>query len=65
MWERINIQTCKEPPQAKKERKYVIYIVYTTLENILTKENLQMGNKVIKSVLSQWNIATHPRMDKN
>lgn len=65
MWEKINIQTCKEPPQTKKERKYIIYIVYTTLENILTKENLQMGNKVIKSVLSQWNIATYTRMDKN
>lgn len=65
MWEKINIQTFKEPPQTKKERKNIIYIVYTTLENILTKENLQMGNKVIKSVLSQWNIATHPRMDKN
>ena len=47
MWEKINIQTFKEPPQTKKDRKNIIYIVYTTLENILTKENLQMGNKVI------------------
>ena len=35
----------------QRRKENIIYILHTTLENTLTKENLQMQNKLIKLVL--------------